>query len=233
MDEDEKREHLLHAMELQILEDAQRVRKLPASAGASNTSTGKKQRKARGLDPGMVRRLHKELQRVESARERNGMELGLVDEDDVTEWRVRWYYDLETLESPTETQRALATQLAERGLPCIELRVDVPPGYPGAPPTARCYFPRVKGGFVFGDCGAICAEAHSSHGWVATSTIEALMTALRALMEGEGLRLQTLEHKDCTPKVLETPYDKEEAARGAAEVRGIHGDGYHGSAGSS
>ena len=202
------------------------------SSSVSTTSSTGKKRKARGLDPGMARRLHKELARLTSSRASNGMELGLVDEDDVTEWRVRWYYDLDILESPTETQRALATQLAARGLQWIELRVDVPPDFPRSAPTSRCFFPRLKGSFVM-DSGAICAEAHSSHGWVASNTIEALAKAIRALVESEGVRLQTLEAKDCTPKVLETPYDKAEAVRGAAEVAEMHREGYYGSAGSS
>lgn len=178
----------------------------------------------------MARRLHKELARLTSSRASNGMELGLVDEDDVTEWRVRWYYGNEAC--PTPTEQALAAQLAARGLQCIELRVDVPPDFPRSAPVFRCFFPRLKGSFVM-DSGAICAEAQSSHGWVASNTIEALAKAIRALVEMEGVRLQTLEAKDCTPKVLETPYDKAEAVRGAAEVADMHREGYFGSAGSS
>lgn len=196
----------------------------------STSSLGKRKRKARSLDPGMVRRLLKERGRVASSRESNAMEMELVDEDDVTEWRILWYYGEE--KSPTKTQRALAAQLAARGLKCIELRVDVPTGYPAEPPKARCYFPRLKGGFVQ-DSGAICAEAHSKQGWGAATTIEALMTGIRALMETDGVRLQSVKHGDCTAKVLEMPYDKEEAVQGAADVDDIHSRGFHGSAGSS
>ena len=95
-------------------------------------------RKARGLDPGVAFRLHKELSKQTRTRD---MQLELVDESDLTEWRVRWYYGDEAC--PTPTEKALAAQLKARGLECIELRVDVPSGYPAEPPKARCYFPRV------------------------------------------------------------------------------------------
>lgn len=192
-------------------------------------NTGK--RKARGLDPGVAFRLHKELSKQTRTRD---MQLELVDESDLTEWRVRWYYGDEAC--PTPTEKALAAQLKARGLECIELRVDVPSGYPAEPPKARCYFPRVKGSVVQ-PSGAICAEAHSKQGWGAAHTIETMVRGIRALLQNDDdddpLRLQTVEAGDCTPKVLEMPYDKAEAVRGAAELDAIHSDGFYGSAGSS
>lgn len=192
-------------------------------------------RKARGFDPGVAFRLHKELTKQKrSSCELKDMVLELVDESDLTEWRARWYYGNE--KCPTPTEQALAAQLKARGLECIEMRVDVPPGYPADPPKARCYFPRLKGLYVQ-DSGAICAEAHSKQGWGAAHTIETMVRGVRALLQNDDdddpLRLQTVEDGDCTPKVLEMPYDKEEAVRGAAELDAIHSGGFYGSAGSS
>ena len=199
------------------------------STGVRKKSLGK--RKARGLDPGVAFRLHKELSKQTRS---DDMTLELVDESDLTEWRVLWYYGNE--KCPTPTEQALAAQLKARGLECIELRVDVPPEYPAAPPKARGYFPRVKGSFVQ-PSGAICAEAHSKQGWGAAHTIETMVRGIRALLQNDDdddpLRLQTVEDGDCTPKVLEMPYDKAEAVRGAAELDAIHSGGFFGSAGSS
>ena len=184
-------------------------------------------------DPMMTRRLTRELRELmrTDTRAEMGIEFELVDDDVLTEWRAKCFYDMAGKEGATTTQNALAAQLKDRGLDYIEYRIHIPPGYPGEPPFVRGYFPRIKGPHVSRN-GAFCAEALSKQfGWSPACRTSMLMLAVRALLENSeqgGLHLQTLEAGDCggSEKKLMTPYDEAGARSDFDAITRAHPRGY-------
>ena len=129
---------------------------------APNNDGKKRKLQNTDTDPMMTRRLTRELRELmrTDTRTEMGIEFELVDDDVLTEWRAKCFYDMAGKEGATTTQNALAAQLKDRGLDYIEFRIHIPPGYPGEPLFVRGYFPRIKGPHVSQN-GAFCAEALS------------------------------------------------------------------------
>ena len=182
-------------------------------------------------------------------REDVSMEIELVDEDRLDEWRVKLFYDMAHKPGATTTQNALFDALEERaekyeqdrtrrdtlggGSNFIEFRIIFSPTYPAEAPFVYNYYPRMKGNFIFGQ-GGLCAEVLSTKfGWSCASRASSLMLAVRGLLEDHNCRLQTLKSGDCggREKTLLTPFTEEGARKDASSVKNIHKTGWHGSAG--
>ena len=214
---------------------AEPVRSTPEVSAMADSAPDKKKRKLQNTDtdPMMTRRLTRELRELmrTDTRAEMGIEFELVDDDVLTEWRAKCFYDMAGKEGATTTQNALAAQLKDRGLDYIEFRIRIPPGYPGEPPSVRGYFPRIKGPHVSQN-GAFCAEALSKQfGWSPACRTSMLMLAVRSLLENSeqgGLHLQTLEAGDCggSEKKLMTPYDEAGARSDFDAITRAHPRGY-------
>ena len=179
-------------------------------------------------------RITKELRDAKSRnlREELNMEVELVDDADVTRWRIKWFYDHASKPDATETQRRLAEQLAERKLEFIEFRMVFPVDYPGEAPFFYNHYPHLKGCYVFTH-GGICAEALSTkHGWSPAQRAYVVANAVRGLLEAEGCRLKSENEYSCKRAML-VPNDEENAARDKSAIEIFHSSGWHGSKGRS
>ena len=207
----------------------------PAPASASSQPlTGSKRKAEEALDPLFSRRVTKELGDLmkTDTRVSMGMTFGLVDEDDITTWTAKWYYDMAGSKDATETQNRLAEQLKARGLDYIEFRMVFPAAYPREAPFVYNHFPRLKGSYIFGE-GGLCAQTLSTeHGWSCASRASMLMLTVRSLLENAGCRLQD-ESDTRNKKQLETPFTEAGARRDFNAIASIHKKGWHGSAGNS
>ena len=183
--------------------------------------------------PLYLRRLTKELAKI--AKERDEMrtqlqmEIEPLGEDKIDVWRVKWFYDHAKDANATETQRRLKEQLDARGLEFIEFRLVFPEDYAWSPPFVYNHYPRLQGSFIF-SCGGICAETLSKEfGWSPANTPQALVMAVRSLLENAGCRLISGEFPDPS----EEPNDADSARKDASSIARIHSSGWHGSAGNS
>jgi len=98
----------------------------------------------------------------------------------------------------------------------IEMEIRFPPTYPFSPPFIRVVQPRFMRltGHIGGASGAICNQILSEKNWVATCTIESLITIIISeIIEGDG-RLD--------PQTYHIPYSYDEAREGFMRIMKSH-----------
>jgi len=198
---------------------------------AAAPTTGKRKADAPvSVDTFAQRRMMKELAGLRKVDQRATEQLVLevIDENDITRWRAKWYYDNADSPDASNTQKRIAEQLRSRGLEFVEFRLIFPENYPEAPPFVYNHYPRLIGPYVFGAGGLCLQTLNQKHGWSCASRAQSLVVAVRAMLENAGCRLQNDD-----PKRHEAPFCESGARADNEAVARIHSSGWHGSAGRS
>lgn len=209
---------------------------MPTGNVSAAKTESKKRKPEPALDPMCIKRIMKEFTscKQQDSRAELGIQFDLVDEDNPLEWSAKWYYDMADDPKATETQKALARQLKQRGLEYIEFRMVFPTSYPTEAPFVYNYFPRLVGSYIFG-AGGLCAQTLSTeYGWSPASRASYLMLTVRSLLENAGCRLQRVECGHCrSSSELEQPFDEAGARADFKAISSLHSRGWSGSAGKS
>ena len=173
----------------------------PAAASASSSSTASRGGPIVSADGShrSLKRLMKEYNELNAleaqpggCRKLHAFEASPVDDSDLYTWDLRLY--------DFESDQPITTDLKERGLDRLTLRIIFPQDYPNSPPFVYMLRPRLRQGtgYVLNG-GGICMELLTPSEWSPATSISALVMSVRAMLLMGNVRLKetarsTTEH---------------------------------------
>lgn len=114
-----------------------------------------------------------------------------------------WYVRLHQV----DPESALARDMLELGVPCVEMCFEFPDNFPFLPPFVRVLSPHIEKGFVM-EGGAICLELLTPAGWASAYTVEAIIVQVTAaLSKGQArINVQPKASKQFSRKLAEMSF---------------------------
>ncbi|OQR73189.1 hypothetical protein BIW11_09896 [Tropilaelaps mercedesae] len=148
-----------------------------------------------------TKRLMKELrdvQKIIASQKYPAFTVELIDSN-LFEWCVRLHQ--------VDPESALARDMLELGVPCVELCFEFPDNFPFLPPFVRVLSPHIEKGFVM-EGGAICLELLTPAGWASAYTVEAIIVQVTAaLSKGQArINVQPKASKHFSRKLAEMSF---------------------------
>ncbi|XP_022705322.1 ubiquitin-conjugating enzyme E2 Q2-like [Varroa jacobsoni] len=148
-----------------------------------------------------TKRLMKELrdiQKIVGSQKYPAFTVELMDSN-LFEWYVRLHQ--------VDPESALARDMLELGVPCVEMCFEFPDNFPFLPPFVRVLSPHIEKGFVM-EGGAICLELLTPAGWASAYTVEAIIVQVTAaLSKGQArINVQPKASKQFSRKLAEMSF---------------------------